>query len=145
MRALLWPNAVAAAPLLPHSTPPMQHLATVCEGPGGFRVSLDVHQFAPAELSVRTHDKAVVIEGKHEEKPDEHGYVERHFVRRYLLPEEYDADHLHEDEQGRKIKTVPIMVSGSPAVKSSPPVHQVFPDVKAGPPEHSAKPASHHL
>ncbi|KAF4522294.1 hypothetical protein B566_EDAN011002 [Ephemera danica] len=112
-----------------------------------FRVSLDVHQFAPvAELSVRTHDKAVVIEDKHEKKLDEHGYVERHFVRRYLLPEEtaYNLQ-LHEDEQGRKIKTVPIMMSGSPAVKSSPPVHQVFPDVKAGPPEHSAKPASHHL
>jgi HSP20 family molecular chaperone IbpA len=94
IRALLWPNAVAAAPLVPHSNPPMQHLATVCEGVGGFRVSLDVHQFAPREICVKTQGRAVIIEGKHEEKPDEHGYVTRHFVRRYVLPDEYDPEHV---------------------------------------------------
>lgn len=95
MRALLWPNAVASAGLIPHGClPPLQHLATVCEGPGGFRVAIDVHQFAPNELTVKTKHHTVVIEGKHEERPDAHGTVTRHFVRRFVLPEEYDPDHV---------------------------------------------------
>lgn len=51
-----------------------------------FQINLDVQQFSPDEISVRTVDDTVVIEGKHEEKEDEHGFVSRHFVRRYLLP-----------------------------------------------------------
>jgi crystallin alpha B len=47
---------------------------------------LDVQQFCPNEIAVKTIDNYIVIEGKHEEKEDEHGYVARHFVRRYLLP-----------------------------------------------------------
>ena len=30
--------------------------------------------------------------GKHEEKQDEHGYVARHFTRKYSLPQNYKAD-----------------------------------------------------
>ncbi|CAG0919982.1 unnamed protein product [Notodromas monacha] len=51
-------------------------------------VILDVKQFKPEEVNVKTLDKFVVIEGNHEEKEDEHGSsIERHFVRKYLLPE----------------------------------------------------------
>lgn len=60
-------------------------------GKDGFQVCLDVKQFAPNEISVKTLDNAVVVEGKHEEKQDDHGYISRHFVRRYVLPKEYDA------------------------------------------------------
>lgn len=94
MRSLLWPNAVAAAPV-PHNSPnTVQTLGTICEGPGGFKVSLDVHQFAPREINVKTVDDSVVIEGTHEERPDEHGYVSRHFLRRYVLSKDYDVDHI---------------------------------------------------
>uniref|UniRef100_A0A8D8PG37 Protein lethal(2)essential for life n=2 Tax=Culex pipiens TaxID=7175 RepID=A0A8D8PG37_CULPI len=55
-----------------------------------FQINLDVQQFNPDEISVRTVDDTVVIEGKHEEKEDEHGFVSRHFVRRYLLPGGYE-------------------------------------------------------
>ncbi|CAG0919888.1 unnamed protein product [Notodromas monacha] len=51
-----------------------------------FQIMLDVQQFCPNEIVVKTIDNYIVIEGKHEEKEDEHGYVARHFVRRYLLP-----------------------------------------------------------
>ncbi|CAG0922538.1 unnamed protein product [Notodromas monacha] len=51
-----------------------------------FQIMLDVQQFCPNEISVKTVDNYIVIEGKHEEKEDDHGYVARHFVRRYLLP-----------------------------------------------------------
>ena len=94
LRALLWPNAVAAAPLVPHSTPTIQpHLPTVCEGRDGFRVCMDVHQFQPREITLKTQGRDIVIEADHEDRPDEHGYVSRNFVRRYVLPEDYDIDH----------------------------------------------------
>lgn len=41
-----------------------------------FQVILDVQQFTPNEITVKTTDKFIVVEGKHEEKPDEHGYVD---------------------------------------------------------------------
>lgn len=41
-----------------------------------FQVILDVQQFTPNEITVKTTDKFVVVEGKHEEKADEHGYVD---------------------------------------------------------------------
>nr|ABE57137.1 heat shock protein Hsp20 [Liriomyza huidobrensis] len=52
-----------------------------------FEVILDVQQFAPNEVNVKVVDKYIVVEGKHEEKQDEHGFISRHFSRRYLLPE----------------------------------------------------------
>ena len=55
-----------------------------------FQIVLDVQQFAPNEITVKTTDHHVMIEGKHEEKEDEHGYVSRHFVRRYHLPKGAD-------------------------------------------------------
>lgn len=51
-----------------------------------FQVILDVQQFTPNEITVKTTDKYIVVEGKHEEKPDEHGFISRHFVRRYQIP-----------------------------------------------------------
>lgn len=51
-----------------------------------FQINLDVQHFAPEEISVKTADGFIVVEGKHEEKKDEHGYISRQFVRRYALP-----------------------------------------------------------
>ncbi|KAL5274016.1 CRYAA family protein [Megaselia abdita] len=51
-----------------------------------FEVILDVQQFLPEEINVKIVDKFVVVEGKHEEKQDEHGFVSRQFSRRYNLP-----------------------------------------------------------
>ncbi|KAL0859513.1 hypothetical protein ABMA27_010669 [Loxostege sticticalis] len=52
-----------------------------------FQINLDVQHFAPEEISVKTADGYIVVEGKHEEKKDEHGYISRSFTRRYALPE----------------------------------------------------------
>ncbi|XP_013782538.1 protein lethal(2)essential for life-like [Limulus polyphemus] len=57
-----------------------------------FQVLLDVSHFAPNEINVKTVENFVVIEGKHQEKPDEHGFVSRQFVRRYMLPKEVDPE-----------------------------------------------------
>lgn len=54
-----------------------------------FQVILDVQQFAPNEITVKTTDKCIIVEGKHEEKADEHGFISRQFTRRYQLPRKY--------------------------------------------------------
>lgn len=59
-----------------------------------FQVIVDVQQFAPEEIVVKTDDKCITIEGKHEEKKDQHGYISRQFVRRYELPQGYDIGHV---------------------------------------------------
>lgn len=58
-------------------------------GPDGFQISLDVQHFLPSEITVKTIDDFIEIEAKHEEREDEHGYVSRHFRRRYHLPEHF--------------------------------------------------------
>lgn len=59
-----------------------------------FAVNVDVHDYLPEELSVQVtkDDGFVVVEGSHEERPDEHGLVRRHFTRRYKLPDGVDPD-----------------------------------------------------
>ena len=57
-----------------------------------FEVHLDVGLFQPEELSVKVVDGCVIVEGKHEEREDDHGYISRHFVRRYDLPKDYNPE-----------------------------------------------------
>ncbi|XP_030756449.1 heat shock protein 27-like [Sitophilus oryzae] len=58
-----------------------------------FQAIIDVQQFKPEELTVKVNkDRTVTVEGKHEEKQDEHGFISRHFVRKYLLPEDCDVN-----------------------------------------------------
>ncbi|XP_055676553.1 heat shock protein 23-like [Lutzomyia longipalpis] len=53
----------------------------------GFEMSLDVRHFKPEEISVKTVDNHIVVEGKHEEREDDNSFISRHFVRRYALPD----------------------------------------------------------
>ncbi|KAJ0171119.1 hypothetical protein K1T71_013318 [Dendrolimus kikuchii] len=55
-------------------------------------INVDVQHFAPDEISVKIANGFIVIEGKHEEKQDEHGFVSRQFVRRFKLPEDSNPD-----------------------------------------------------
>lgn len=74
---------------------PWRHLASFNRDVGStiksdkdkFTINLDVQHFRPEDITVKTVDGYVVVEGKHEEKEDEHGFVSRQFVRRYSLPE----------------------------------------------------------
>ncbi|XP_014783063.1 alpha-crystallin A chain isoform X1 [Octopus bimaculoides] len=56
-----------------------------------FKVRLDVSHFSPDEITLKVIDNRIVIHAKHEEKQDEHGYIQREFKRQYLLPRECDA------------------------------------------------------
>lgn len=56
-----------------------------------FQVKLNVKNFAPQEITVKTLDgNCVQIEGKHEEREDDKGYISRQFVRKFILPEGHD-------------------------------------------------------
>lgn len=96
-----------------------------------FQVSVDVQQFSPEEITVKTSgDDTIIIEGKHEERPDEHGFVSRQFVRKYVLPKGHDINKVAsslssdgvltitaprvESVEGQE-KRVPIMHTGAPA------------------------------
>ncbi|KAK0409578.1 hypothetical protein QR680_004635 [Steinernema hermaphroditum] len=57
-----------------------------------FSISVNVSHFKPEELKVNVCDNQLIIEGKHEEKSDEYGLVERHFVRKYNLPKNVKAE-----------------------------------------------------
>ncbi|XP_053667262.1 protein lethal(2)essential for life-like [Anopheles marshallii] len=95
-----------------------------------FQISLDVQQFTPEEISVKYVDGSVVVEGKHEEKQDEHGYISRHFVRRYMLPKGHSEADItsalssdgiltiacprKEIEQKKPERSIPITHTGQP-------------------------------
>lgn len=98
-----------------------------------FQANLDVQQFKPEEITVKvTGENVLTIEGKHEEKQDEHGYIQRHFVRRYVVPKGYDLSKVESKlssdgvlsvttpaiaEKSVEHKTVPIQQTGEPAKK----------------------------
>jgi crystallin alpha B len=51
-----------------------------------------VQQFKPDELTVKMLDNYVVVEGKHEDQQDEHGFISRQFQRRYKIPDDIEPD-----------------------------------------------------
>nr|CAD7402984.1 unnamed protein product [Timema cristinae]CAD7434466.1 unnamed protein product [Timema monikensis] len=59
-----------------------------------FKVTLDVQQFRSDELTVKTVDYYIVIEGKHKENKDQFCIISNEFKRSYLLPNYVDIDHL---------------------------------------------------
>ncbi|XP_049296842.1 protein lethal(2)essential for life-like [Anopheles funestus] len=98
-----------------------------------FQINLDVQQFSPEEISVKYVDKSIVVEGKHEEKQDEHGYISRHFVRRYMLPNGHNENDIlsslssdgiltitcprKEIEPKKPERSIPITHTGQPLKK----------------------------
>ncbi|XP_060519198.1 protein lethal(2)essential for life-like [Cylas formicarius] len=95
-----------------------------------FQANLDVSQFKPEEISVKVADNVLTIEGKHEEKKDEHGMISRHFVRRYVLPKNCNLDKVESKLSSDGVlsitapkieamevdhKTVPIQQTNEPA------------------------------
>lgn len=97
-----------------------------------FQVTLDVQQFAPEEVTVKVVGKNVVIEGKHEEKQDEHGWISRQFVRKYHVPEQCDIDQIEsslssdgvlmitaprKEPEAKKERIIKIQSTGQPAIR----------------------------
>lgn len=67
-------------------------VSTVQADKDKFQVTLDVSQFTPEEVDVKVVDQKIVVEAKHDEKRDEHGWISRQFVRKYIVPSQCDVD-----------------------------------------------------
>lgn len=102
--------------------------STIVSNKEKFQVNLDVQHFAPEEISVKTADGYVIIEGKHEEKKDEHGFISRQFCRRYILPENCDSATVESKLSSDGVLSV-IAPKVSPTAKNERPV----PISKTGP------------
>lgn len=60
----------------------------------GFHILMDVIHYAPSEITAKVlPDNVILVQGKHEEKMagHGHGYVERNFTRKYIIPKEFSA------------------------------------------------------
>lgn len=56
-----------------------------------FVITVDVADYAPEEIKVKTVDQSVVVEGKHEEnRPGGQRYVSRNFSRSWTIPSDVD-------------------------------------------------------
>lgn len=73
-------------------------------------VSLDVNHFAPSEVTVRTHGGFLEIEGKHDERQDDHGYISRCFLRKYKLPAGIEAESIRSFVTGDGVLTIEAML-----------------------------------
>ena len=74
--------------------------------PNKFQVKLDCSHFRPEEIEVKTVDNNVVIHGKHEERTDKHGWVQREFTRRYALPDDCEAKQLKSSLTSNGVLTI---------------------------------------
>ncbi|XP_033198615.2 protein lethal(2)essential for life-like [Bombus vancouverensis nearcticus] len=69
-------------------------ISTVQADKNKFHVTLDVQQFVSEEVIVRVVGGNVAVEGKHEERQDEHGFISRQFVRKYLVLQQCNVNQL---------------------------------------------------
>ncbi|KAF2880937.1 hypothetical protein ILUMI_25218 [Ignelater luminosus] len=70
---------------------PEDTVESVIQDKEKFQVKMDVQSFTPQEISVKTIDgNSIVVEGKHEEKQDDKGFISRQFVRRFVLPKGHE-------------------------------------------------------
>jgi len=85
----LYPGYIRPQLMRPYFAP-QNGLSLIQNDKNNFKVNLDVQQFKPDEVSVKVVDGYVVVDGKHEERSDEHGYISRQFTRRYKVPDNVD-------------------------------------------------------
>lgn len=60
-------------------------------GKDGFDVKINVEQFKPEEITVKTVDNSIVVEAKHEKK-NESGLISRQITRRIELPQGFKSE-----------------------------------------------------
>lgn len=95
---------------------------------------MDVQQFTPEEVKVKIVDNNLIIEGKHEEKQDEHGFISRQFQRRYLLPECHDVQKIESKLSSDGVLT--ISVPKRPTVEGN---EKIIPITRTGQPHEAIK------
>uniref|UniRef100_A0A6M2DNF1 Putative small heat shock protein 22.1 grapholita molesta n=1 Tax=Xenopsylla cheopis TaxID=163159 RepID=A0A6M2DNF1_XENCH len=108
--------------------------STIVADKDKFQVTLDVQQFKPKEITVKTKDNCVIVEGKHEEQQDEHGYISRHFVRRYVLPRNHEAADVVSSLSSDGVLTITAPKRALPAAEE-----RVVPVTQTGPTKEQIK------
>ncbi|CAG5136226.1 unnamed protein product [Candidula unifasciata] len=73
-----------------------------------FRVRLDLHHFRPEEVNITSDNVKIVINAKHEEKEDNHGFVTREMTRIYKLPPDVDAKSVTSTMNGQGVLTIRV-------------------------------------
>ncbi|XP_071339836.1 uncharacterized protein [Trachinotus anak] len=92
LAACAWPGYIPAPLFVPYISGSMHHPSQeISKEQYKWRVSLDVAHFSPSEICLSVKDGFLEVGGKHEERPDEHGFIARCFTRKYRLPDEIDA------------------------------------------------------
>ncbi|XP_060519199.1 protein lethal(2)essential for life-like [Cylas formicarius] len=110
--------------------------STLSIGKDEFRATLDVQQFKPEEITVKLNaDNVLTIEGKHEEKEDEHGFIYRHFVRRYVLPKT-----CHMDRVESKLSSDGVLTITAPFMGAIDSGHKHIPITHTGEPARLTEP-----
>lgn len=59
---------------------------------GYFRASVDVHDYKPEEISLKTVGHTVIVELSHGDKQDEFGTISRNFTKKFVLPLTMDME-----------------------------------------------------
>nr|CAH7724075.1 unnamed protein product [Callosobruchus chinensis] len=109
--------------------------SVVTYGKDKFQANLDVQQFKPEEITVKvTGDNVLTIEGKHEEKPDEHGHIYRHFVRRYTVPKNFDIGKVES-----KLSSDGVLSITAPRIEDDKTEHKTIPITQTGEPAKAVK------
>lgn len=83
-----------------------------------FQVALDVQQFLPNEIDVKVVDKCVIVTAKHEEKRDEHGWISRQFMRKYIIPEQCDLDQVESKLSSDGVLTITAPRKDQPKIEN---------------------------
>lgn len=91
-------------------------LSSVKEDDKSFQVMVDVSQFQPNEITVKTTDKNIIVHGMHEERNDQFGTVSREFRRRITIPQGVNPESVTSTMSPEGILTVmapKMMLEGS--------------------------------
>ncbi|XP_044052900.1 heat shock protein 67B1 [Siniperca chuatsi] len=118
LAACSWPGYIPAPLFVPYISGSMHHPSQkISKEQYKWRVSLDVAHFSPSEISLSVRDGFLEVGGKHEERPDEHGFIARCFTRKYRLPAETDASKIESTLSVDGILTVeaPVPETSVPA------------------------------
>jgi HSP20 family molecular chaperone IbpA len=108
-------------------------------GKEGFQVCVDVHQFAPSEISVKASDDFIVVECSHEERQDDHGFISRRFHRRYPFFQGCDSNKITSELSSDGVLTIkaPLKVVAGP--ERSVPIKKTGDTVQSNAKESEAK------
>ncbi|KAM3727791.1 Small heat shock protein [Dirofilaria immitis] len=84
-----------------------------------FAMEMDVSQFHPSDLKISLRHGQLTIEGHQKQQRDQHGFIERHFIRQFTLPNDVDETTLISHLKENGILKVSARKKNAPPVTST--------------------------